>query len=345
MSVVAIAILALAVVTASAQPIISAKSGVIAGVEGKVFLDNQVIEPSVTHFPDMKENSVLRTEEGRAEVLLPPGFVLRLGENGSMKMLTNRLIDTRVELQAGSAVLEVDAVSPETNVTVALKDGLVTISKAGVYRFDSEPARIKVFHGAANVHVSDQSFIVGTGRMIGLTSASASVEKFDTEDTDALDHWSQRRGEEMALANISAAKYVSDNYGHLSSSSWSFNPYFGMYTYIPMSGQICNSFYGYCYWSPPVAYRVFYSQPYYGGGSGGGYNAGTIANRGGGTSTSGTSGFGSGAGAGARTMGSSGVSMSSAGSAGSRGAPSSSASSMGASGGGHASAASGGHGK
>jgi len=351
MSVVMIAILAIAVVTASAQPIISAKSGVIAGVEGKVFLDDQVIEQSVTHFPDMKENSVLRTEEGRAEILLPPGFVLRLGENGSMKMLTNRLIDTRLELQAGSAVLEVDAVTPDTNVTLAVKDGMVTISKAGVYRFDSEPARVKVFHGIANVQVGDQSFIVSTGKVLGLVGGAANVEKFDMEDTDALDHWSRRRGEEMAVANVSAAKYVNDNYGPLTTSAWGYNPYFGLYTFIPMTGQMCNSFYGYCYWSPPVAYRMFYSQPFYnygggsyGGGSKGTYNnAGTIAYRGAGTSPSGTSGLG--AGAGSRTMGSSGVSMSSAGSAGSRGAPSSGASSMGASSAGHGSAASGGHGK
>src|ERR1035438_2823482 len=105
---VIVATLGLVVVTASAQPIISAKSGVIAGMEGKVFLDNQALESSVTHFPDMKENAVLRTEDGRAEVLLPPGYVLRIGENASFKMLTNRLIDTRVEMLTGSGIVEVD---------------------------------------------------------------------------------------------------------------------------------------------------------------------------------------------------------------------------------------------
>ena len=141
-AVVAIAILALFAVAGSAQPIISAKSGVIANVEGKVLLDNQAVEASATHFPDMKENSVLTTEDGRAEVLLPPGYVLRLGENGSLKMLANRLIDTRVALLAGSAVVEVDEVSPETNVIVALNDGSIRLAKSGVYRLDSEPARL-----------------------------------------------------------------------------------------------------------------------------------------------------------------------------------------------------------
>ena len=151
-------------VTASAQPIISAKSGVIAGVEGKVLLNNEEVQQSVTHFPEVKEGSVLRTEDGRVELMLPPGFMLRMGENGALKMLANRLIDTRVELQAGSAVVEVDQANQDFNVSIALKDGVVNLSKAGVYRFDSEPARVKVFHGLATVQIGDQNVMVARAR-------------------------------------------------------------------------------------------------------------------------------------------------------------------------------------
>jgi hypothetical protein len=157
-------------------PIISAKSGVIAGVEGKVLLNNEEVQQSVTHFPEVKENAVLRTEDGRVEVMLPPGFMLRMGENGSLKMVANRLIDTRVELQAGSAVVEVDQVNQDYNVSIALKDGMVTLSKVGVYRFDSDPARIKVYHGMATVEIGGQSSMVSTGKMASLTGATANVE-------------------------------------------------------------------------------------------------------------------------------------------------------------------------
>ena len=254
-----IAMLALVVLTASAQPIISARSGVIAGMEGKVFVDNQALESSVTHFPDMKENSVLRTEDGRAEVLLPPGYVLRIGENASFKMLTNRLIDTRVELLTGSGIVEVDENSKDTNVVVALKAGATTLTRTGVYRFDSEPARIKVFSGTASVLLGDKTILVPTGHMLSLAGDAALVEKFDIGDTDALDHWARRRAEAMAVANVSAAKYVNDNYGKLNQSSWGFNPYFGLYTYIPMKGMMCNPYYDYCYYSPIVVYNRFYS--------------------------------------------------------------------------------------
>jgi hypothetical protein len=269
-AILAIAMLALVVVTASAQPIISAKSGVIAGLEGKVFLDNQALESSVTHFPDMKENSVLRTEDGRAEVLLPPGYVLRIGENASFKMVTNRLIDTRVEMLTGSGIVEVDENSKDTNVIVALKAGVATLTKTGVYRFDSEPARIKVFSGTASVLLGDKTILVPTGHMLSLAGDVAMVEKFDTADTDALDHWARRRAEAMAVANVSAAKYVNDNYGKLNQSSWGFNPYFGLYTYIPMNGMMCNPYYyNSCYYSPAVVYNRFYSPgSYYPGGFG-----------------------------------------------------------------------------
>jgi hypothetical protein len=103
------------------------------------------------------------------------------------------------------------------------------------------------------------------------------VEKFDTGDTDALDHWARRRAEAMAVANVSAAKYVNDNYGKLNHSSWGFNPYFGLYTYIPMYGTMCNPYYNYCYYSPGVVYNRFYAPAatYTNNfGQGGGFNPG-----------------------------------------------------------------------
>src|SRR6476660_9735479 len=100
--------LAFGAVSAYAQPVIGAKSGVVSVAEGKVYLADHLLELQPTQFPDIKENTILRTEEGRAEVLLTPGVFLRVGENSSFKMISNRLIDTRLELLSGSAVIEAD---------------------------------------------------------------------------------------------------------------------------------------------------------------------------------------------------------------------------------------------
>jgi hypothetical protein len=274
-----VAFLAIGAITASAQPIVSAKSGVVASVEGKVLIDGTEVQESATHFPDVKEGAILRTEEGRAELMLPPGFMLRLGEHSSLKMVTNRLIDTSVEMQAGSAVVEVDQPKADFNVAIILKDGVVTLSKAGVYRLDCNPARIKVFHGNATVALGGESVMVATGKMLALEGASATAEKFDITETDSLDNWSQHRAEAMAMANLSGAKYSNDTYGRqpsTSSSTWVYNPYYGMYTYMPGMGTVCNPFYGYCYYSPYTAYQTFYAPSAYGnrgGGTGASNNA------------------------------------------------------------------------
>jgi len=264
--------LASGVVTASAQPVISAKSGTIALVEGKVYLNDQLVEPSLTKFPDIKENGVVRTEEGRTEVLLTPGVSLHLGENASFRLVSNRLIDTRLELLTGSAVVDALEIAKDTNVTVVCKEGTVAVSKAGHFRFDTNPARIKVFAGVADVTLKGEHLEVPAAKMLSLSGDSATVEKFDREETDSLDNWARRRGEEMAVANVSAAKHTYDTYGSVGpGGGWTFNPYFGLWTYLPYSGRYCDPFYGYCYWSPGYVTRLFYNPGgFYGGGGGGG---------------------------------------------------------------------------
>jgi len=269
---------------ASAQPVISAKSGVVAYQEGQVALDGQPLEASLTHFADVKENSVLETEEGRAEILLNPGVVLRLGENSSLKMITNRLIDTRVELVRGSAVVDALEVGKDTSVTVVAANAAVTLPKAGIYRFDTEPAAVKVFKGSADVEMGGQFVPVVAGRMLSLADASAKPEKFDTENTDALDRWSHRRSEYMAMANVSAARQSllsgSGSYpmvggmgpGMRCRPSWSFNMWYGMSTYVPCNGMFMDP-YGFPYYSPFMAGYAGWIPGAYGwvrnGGSGG----------------------------------------------------------------------------
>src|SRR5437870_4353976 len=131
LSVIAVLVLALAVIPASAQPVISAKSGLVSHVQGQVYLGDQLIEMTPTKFPEVKENEILRTEDGLAEVLLPPGFTLRLGENTSFRMITNRLIDTRIDLLSGSAVVDALEIGKDTAVTVVCKQGTISLGKAG----------------------------------------------------------------------------------------------------------------------------------------------------------------------------------------------------------------------
>ena len=69
-----------------AQSVISAKSGVINYTEGEVFAADQAVEVKNGKFPDWKKDQLLRTAEGRAEVLLTPGVFLRIAENSKLTL-------------------------------------------------------------------------------------------------------------------------------------------------------------------------------------------------------------------------------------------------------------------
>ena len=285
-----VAVLTLGAIPALAQSVISAKSGVVSYVIGQVMVGDQEVKPSETKYPEVKENAVLSTGEGRAEVLLTLGAILRVSDNSSFKMLTNRLIDTRVELLTGTHIVEVAEIQKDNNLTLTVKDATVVITKRGLYRFDVEQSRIKVFEGVLGVTVNGQSTLVGSGKAINTTTAS--VEKFDKEATDAMDHWAKRRAELIAMANASSAKQVHDygcspnsNFAAVNGAnspcnnpcnSWRYNPWYGLVTYIPCGGNIYSP-YGYRYWSPYNVMRAFYvppPQPIYNGGGGGFGNAG-----------------------------------------------------------------------
>ena len=261
----------------SAQPVISAKSGTIAKAEGSVFLNNEPVSDTITRFQDVKENGVVRTEDGRVEILLPPGYFFRIGEDSQMKMLTNRLIDTRALLEKGSGVLEVEAINKDTNVTIAVGDAQVSFNKAGIYRFDTAPARVKVFQGSASIERNGETVMVGSARLLNLADPTAKPEKFNPEDTDALDRWSRRRGSYIAAANASAAKslvgsgFIPMGWGmNGCNSMWSFNSYFNMMTYMPCNGRMWSP-YGYAFWSPyTIGGAYWVGAPVIYGGYGGG---------------------------------------------------------------------------
>jgi hypothetical protein len=326
-------ILTIGAVMAPAQPVISAKSGMVSYHEGRVFLGDKLLEDSLTKFDDVKENAILRTEDGRAEVLLNPGVILRLGENSSFKMITSRFIDTRLEVLTGSATIVAEEIAKDTNVTVLCKDGSAAILKAGFYRFDTEPARLKVFAGSAMVTMGGQSVDVTGGKMLGLGGNVASVEKFDKEGTDPLDRWSHRRSEYLAMANVSAANSLRQNGSTLSSGIWQYNPYFGLMTFIPANGRLCNPIFNYCYWSPAAVARVYYVPPPM-----------PTYNAGGGFGNSGYVGMPSTSGGYSGTMASSGSVSSVASAPAASASASTAASSAGSASAGHGSASSGGHG-
>ena len=224
------------------------------------------------------------------------GTILRTGDNSSFKMLTNRLIDTRVELLTGTHIVEVAEIQKDNNLTMVAKDATVVITKRGLYRFDVDQSRIKVFEGVLGVTVNGQSTAGGRrqdDRMLPRRRWRSLTRKTPMR----MDHWAKRRAELIAMANASSAKQVHDygcsanpasmyaavnNAGANSPcnnpcNSWRYNPWYGLVTYIPCGDNIYSP-YGYRYWSPYNVMRAYYVPPaarlHHGGGgfgNGGGY--------------------------------------------------------------------------
>jgi hypothetical protein len=260
-----------------AQSVISAHSGVLHYVEGDVTIDGKAPQAKSGTFADVKDKQELQTQIGRAEVLLTPGAFLRMGENGSIRMISNKLSDTQIAFEKGSAIVDFVEVAKDNSVKISYQDYEVSFLKKGIYRFDSEPAELKVYSGEAVVTHGGTAVHLKDGRSLPFTPALVS-EKFDPKTGDALYRWAKRRSEYIAVANMSAARKMGSGYtsNGTGTGSWAYNPYYSMFTFIPGRGIMCDPFAVYaCYYSPYSAWQYYYPQPsYYNrGGGGGGYNS------------------------------------------------------------------------
>lgn len=247
---------------AMAQMAISAKSGLVSYIEGRVLLgQEEVVLKMGGRLTEMKPEDTLKTEEGRAEVLLTPGVILRLGENSSIKMIANRLEDTRVELTTGTAVVEATEIDKAHAVTLLVGEAAVGLRKMALFGLDAENG-IKMFKGEAQVIAGGEAQILREGRMMPATGTFAAT-KFDKESTDPLYRWANRRSEMLAMANIASARSVQRGTAGFSGmgmtflqGGWMYNPFFGMYTYMPMAGLMRSPF-GFHYYSPGMVNRYY----------------------------------------------------------------------------------------
>jgi len=264
--------LALALIGAASawgQNALSAHSGMIHYVEGRVLLDGQPVEPKATEFPEVKKDQTLATEEGRAEVLLTPGVFLRLSEDSSFRMISNRLSDTSFEVVSGDALIEVMELLKDNAITVQFKGATVSMAKRGLYRFDADRGNLRVYDGETNVTFGEQNIVARKGKEVAVGDGIQATN-FDPKDTDPFYRWAERRSEYIATANVSAARQAG-SMGFLSggllanSGSWAYNPSYGMFTYLPSVGYGYSPF-GWAYYSPLTVGNYYaYNYGNYGG--------------------------------------------------------------------------------
>jgi hypothetical protein len=254
----------LAATFCSAQNIAPARSGTVQYFEGDVSIDGVKLEAQVARFSEVKEQSVLHTGLGRAEILLTPGVFLRVAENSSIKMLDNRLMSTRVEFLSGSAMLESD--DPKTGVndpavTIIYKDFEAQAVRYAAFEITSEPGQVKVFKGEAKVTGNGTSVNVKDGNLVDL-SITMAVKKFDSKTADDLYVWSRDRSSYLAAGSMSSARSFASSFGSVSSAypgfvgGWYYNRLLGIYTFMPFGGTVYSPF-GFGIYNPASIYQIY----------------------------------------------------------------------------------------
>ncbi|HEX4137680.1 MAG TPA: hypothetical protein VHY84_23930 [Bryobacteraceae bacterium] len=288
---------AMTVAVCSAQSVTSAHSGTLHYFQGDVSIDGAPVEAKVGKFSEVKEQSILRTSQGRAEVLLTPGVFLRVGENTAIKMLDNRLLSTRVEILSGSAIVESDDPQmsvKDSPVSLIYKDYEIRMVKHGLVEIESDPAQMKVYKGEAVVTTASDRATVKEGHLLPF-SAALLTESFNDKVGDDLYIWARDRSQSISAANMSSARSLNPNgygsgYGYGNGYSygsgygygngyglgsgagawnggWYFNPYFDMFTFVPAYGTLWNPW-GYGFFSPGTIYNYYTPTTYWYGGGG-----------------------------------------------------------------------------
>jgi len=213
----------------NAQSVISTHSGLIHFFEGAVYLGDRPLESHLGRYPSVPQGAELRTEEGRAEVLLTPGVFLRIGDHSSIRMVANDLADTQVQLQSGSAIVDSGEPNSGTSVTLIYKDWKVHFVQKGVYRINADPPSLWVRQGKAEVFTGPSGEPVSVDRGMTLPFAQVLVPELPERlPNDALNDWANGRSQSISADNAITAQIDED--------PASVAPGYDGFTYFPLLG-------------------------------------------------------------------------------------------------------------
>ena len=255
----ALAVLTLAL-SGAARAAIPPAPGVVNYIEGSASIDGQSVTSKDIGRAQVNQNQILATGQGKAEMLLTPGVLLRAAANTQVRMVSPNLTDTRVEVLSGEAMVEATDLHKENNIRILEQGTSTTLAKNGLYDFDANNGLVSVYEGKAVVQGDDNQVKVGKGKQVAVAGHLKAVS-FDRERHDDLYAWSSVRSQDLSMANLrTAGIYAGNPYAY--GSGWYWNPYFASYSFFPVDGFLYSPF-GYGFYSPWAFY-------------GGGYRGGVI---------------------------------------------------------------------
>lgn len=190
-------------IAAQAQFVISPRPGLVHHFNGRVMLEAEELGEDAGRFRRVGQGETLTAgENGRCEVLLGPGSILRVGPGSSIRMLSDDITDIRLELLGGSAIVDWDSGHEEAPIRLVQGGAEVELREHGLYRLDSDPEsgnRLRVFAGETRFNHDGITATALNGQSIHL--GSGEVEGFDRKQTDSFDAWNRERGRFISKVN------------------------------------------------------------------------------------------------------------------------------------------------
>ncbi len=239
----------------------TAMPGTLNYVEGQVSIGDQTLNSKDVGTADLQDGQVLDTGNGKAEILLTPGVYLRVGNNSSVRMVSNSLTNTEVDVSQGEAMVEVDQIYHENNLRISQPGADTRLTKTGLYDFDASDGAVRVFDGKAVVTADDHNVTVKKNHELAFNNPKLKTRGFDKDQltkNDDLYRWSSLRSQYLSDANVNAAQryYANGWYGPgWWGAGWYWDPWFDGFTFLPASGYFYNPF-GWGFYSPLMVWRA-----------------------------------------------------------------------------------------
>jgi hypothetical protein len=257
---------------AFAQNTNNARPGTINYIEGQASLNGQALTSKSVGSAEIAAGQTLSTTNGKVEVLLTPGVFLRLGDNSAVTMVSPDLTETEVQLDRGSAEVEVDQLYKENHLLVDQGPSQTILLKEGLYGFDANANEMRVFDGRAAVSPSQNAtkwITVKNNHELATTGERVKSQDFDAKvdaTQDPLYNWSKLRADYLGQANLNLAEEYAGDPSFYPGWYWD-SAMFG-YTWLPGDGLFWGPF-GDGFYSPLYLYGGGFIYPGYG--LGGGY--------------------------------------------------------------------------
>jgi hypothetical protein len=179
----------------AAQQVISARAGLIYYAEGAVNFDGvpaRVREGE--RYPTLTNGQLISSDLGHAEIQLGAGATLWTGYNSKIRLVESSLDNIRLRTEAGSGMIEVRNIPDGNRIRVETGSSQAELVKPGLYRFDADPATVRVYDGECIVG----GVRVRPGQEALVSAVPAAAGPFDRGRPGELLYWAAWRSFRLA---------------------------------------------------------------------------------------------------------------------------------------------------